>query len=487
MAQIPEDDYEHTLPVSDDEDEKPYNDLLIYPGLVLKGDYILLKVIGYGNNARVWIAYQISSKSFIAMKIQDFQGYRDGCREVAIVKKINAYADLHKFKDTNCIKLLDFFVYEAMEDIRFVCSIYYLYADSLILVLENGKYKYGLPIHVVKSITRQLLNACSILHNDLKIIHTDIRPANILFKGTSEIQSQVMQLFIRSGFQEKYDKLCLNQKDKKRFKTDLEILAVESVSAICALEKSKRQRHSSPSRAIQEEDDLVEGEDDDNCLNSREQSVEDLIEYIDQYEMHDLEAGGDYDFDSVLNNRANGTTTDTREMIDENCIYNCQIVLTDFGNSYFSNNRTKNEIQDRLYRAPEIILDLNYGYSCDMWSIGCLVFELLTGFPLFAPEYDPLNADLQHLYLLEKTLGPMPIALKKKSKRCRFLFDKKRNYHIKNVKEFVQVPLKDRLTKQFLFSESDAREIAAFLLCVLRYDPNQRVTAKNLLNHSWLK
>jgi serine/threonine-protein kinase PRP4 len=37
----------------------------------------------------------------------------------------------------------------------------------------------------------------------------------------------------------------------------------------------------------------------------------------------------------------------------------------------------------RFYRAPEIVLDMEYGYAIDMWAIGCTIYELWTGKILF--------------------------------------------------------------------------------------------------------
>mgnify|MGYP003545840903 FL=1 len=132
-------------------------------------------------------------------------------------------------------------------------------------------------------------------------------------------------------------------------------------------------------------------------------------------------------------------------------------------------------------------MDYNYGYACDIWSVGCVTFELLTGYPLFDPEKEPLNRDIHHLYLYEKILGPMPILLKKKSRRSKFLFDKKRNYHSKNIEPFEQMSIKTSLVKQFLFDEKEADEITNFLLSILQYMSNERPTAKELLQHSWLQ
>lgn len=43
-------------------------------------------------------------------------------------------------------------------------------------------------------------------------------------------------------------------------------------------------------------------------------------------------------------------------------------------------------IQSRFYRSPEVILGHNYNMAIDMWSLGCILAELYTGYPLFPGE-----------------------------------------------------------------------------------------------------
>src|SRR5258708_28887957 len=43
-------------------------------------------------------------------------------------------------------------------------------------------------------------------------------------------------------------------------------------------------------------------------------------------------------------------------------------------------------IQSRFYRSPEVILGMNYHMAIDMWSLGCILAELKTGFPIFPGE-----------------------------------------------------------------------------------------------------
>lgn len=55
----------------------------------------------------------------------------------------------------------------------------------------------------------------------------------------------------------------------------------------------------------------------------------------------------------------------------------------------------------RWYRAPELLVgDTQYGPPVDVWAVGCVFAELLSGSPLW-----PGKSDVDQLYLIRKTLG----------------------------------------------------------------------------------
>lgn len=62
------------------------------------------------------------------------------------------------------------------------------------------------------------------------------------------------------------------------------------------------------------------------------------------------------------------------------------IKVIDFGSSCYEHQRIYTYIQSRFYRAPEVILGAKYGMPIDMWSLGCILAELLTGYPIFPGE-----------------------------------------------------------------------------------------------------
>lgn len=70
------------------------------------------------------------------------------------------------------------------------------------------------------------------------------------------------------------------------------------------------------------------------------------------------------------------------------------IKLIDFGSSCFSEEKIYTYIQSRFYRAPEIMLAIPYTSAIDMWSFGCILAELATGFPIFPGECEPEQMSL---------------------------------------------------------------------------------------------
>ncbi|EAA12191.4 AGAP007847-PA, partial [Anopheles gambiae str. PEST] len=62
------------------------------------------------------------------------------------------------------------------------------------------------------------------------------------------------------------------------------------------------------------------------------------------------------------------------------------IKVIDFGSSCFSDRTVYTYIQSRFYRSPEVILGYPYDKAIDMWSLGCILAELYTGYPLFPGE-----------------------------------------------------------------------------------------------------
>ncbi len=68
-------------------------------------------------------------------------------------------------------------------------------------------------------------------------------------------------------------------------------------------------------------------------------------------------------------------------LISDPLMYKVKII--DFGSSCTRTLSSTFYIQSRYYRAPEVILGIPYSSTIDMWSFGCLAYELFSGRPLF--------------------------------------------------------------------------------------------------------
>ena len=77
-----------------------------------------------------------------------------------------------------------------------------------------------------------------------------------------------------------------------------------------------------------------------------------------------------------------------------------KIYLIDFGSAIFQDEYHSSIISTRHYRAPEIILGVGWSFSCDLWSVGAILIELLTGEALFKTHENE-----QHLAMMQKVMG----------------------------------------------------------------------------------
>lgn len=94
------------------------------------------------------------------------------------------------------------------------------------------------------------------------------------------------------------------------------------------------------------------------------------------------------------------------------------IKLIDLGSSCFESQRIYSYIQSRFYRAPEVILGISYNTAIDTWSLGCVLFELFTGIPLF-----PGESEADQLSCIMEVLGLPPSQLLQKAKKKNKFFD----------------------------------------------------------------
>lgn len=76
------------------------------------------------------------------------------------------------------------------------------------------------------------------------------------------------------------------------------------------------------------------------------------------------------------------------------------------GNACYIEKHYSDVIQTREYRSPEVILEGEYDESADLWSLACMVFELITGDYLFDPKKGKTyKKNDDHLALISELIG----------------------------------------------------------------------------------
>ena len=82
------------------------------------------------------------------------------------------------------------------------------------------------------------------------------------------------------------------------------------------------------------------------------------------------------------------------------------VKLIDFGNGTFPEDPPAQIINTRQYRSPEVLLDLGWDKSSDVWSLACVLAEIYLGEVLFET-----HDDSEHMALIEKMIRPFPQAM----------------------------------------------------------------------------
>ena len=84
-----------------------------------------------------------------------------------------------------------------------------------------------------------------------------------------------------------------------------------------------------------------------------------------------------------------------------------QVKLCDMGNACYVDKHYSDIIQTREYRSPEVILGGEYDETADIWSLACMIFELVTGDYLFDPKKGKsYRKNDDHLALISELIGP---------------------------------------------------------------------------------
>lgn len=474
----------------------------IFTGRVLNERYILISQIGSGTFATVWSCYDIRSKNYLAIKIQDIEEHECAVDELTFYTTINKGGNVggaHKYLCT----MLDFFPLESDYGIN-DCFVFNLAACSTYDVIRYIKYskdKQESPLSLlnIKRIIYQTLLAIKSINDNYNLLHTDIRAENILICGSNKHLDLFKSVFDpnyiekivvakRKKFTKKYKKKPSPEIETKFY----EETSIPYIQKLLSDEKFKVFRdedsHESSHHQHSQKDKECQGSqcskdsDSENSNSSHQHgarydkydSFSDLEDFIEEVPSEEI----------ILDKEINMLP------LDNKYLENIQIKLADFGSACFADKKYST-IQARHYRAPEIVIGCPFNESCDIWSLGCLMFELMTGEVLFKPNKSPfISRNKFHLYKMYKLFGPIPPNMIDNCKYRKIFFNNdhtlKISRHIKRIdmKDYIKHEI-SRHHVQLTISEEELIQAVDFMMLTFEYDPEKRSNASKLVLHKW--
>ncbi|XP_057186193.1 dual specificity tyrosine-phosphorylation-regulated kinase 4 isoform X1 [Triplophysa rosa] len=155
------------------------------------------------------------------------------------------------------------------------------------------------------------------------------------------------------------------------------------------------------------------------------------------------------------------------------------IKVVDFGSSCYEHQRVYTYIQSRFYRSPEVILGHPYSMAIDMWSLGCILAELYTGYPLF-----PGESEVEQIACIMEIMGLPPNDFVQTASRRRLFFDSKGNpRNITNSKGKKRRPNSKDLAS--ILKTNDPLFLDFIRRCLV-WDPTKRMTPDEGMQHEWI-
>lgn len=354
------------------------------------GRYIILQKLGWGHFSTVWLVFDILKTKHCAIKIHKSDPkYTEAARDE--IKLLQALRTDGKCKDT-VVQLLDYFEQQGPHGWH-ICLTFELLSKSLLSLFKRFNYN-GIPVSMIRILARQILESLEYIHVHCGIMHTDLKPENVLFVPC---EAEMITL----------------QQDASRSAEELQLEEVKGAK------------------------------------------------------LHTLSLGHIY------------------RPIPELAFASGQVKLADFGNACWIDKYFTDDIQTRQYRAPEVILGCGYDSKADIWSLACLLFEMMTGDFMFEPHSGKnFDRDEDHLGLMIELLGPIPVHVLKKGEYTSIFFDE--SGELRQIRKLNFWSLRSVLLEKYKFEADEADMISGFLLPMLHYDADERASASELLKHSFL-
>ncbi|CAG9811274.1 unnamed protein product [Chironomus riparius] len=151
----------------------------VHLGDMLHNRYRVVRKLGWGHFSTVWLCRDIEEEKYVALKVvKSAQHYAETAADEIKLLEVIRDADPYDVHHERIVKLLNHFTVRGVNGVH-TCLVFEALGCSLYKLIVKNNYQ-GLAISQVKSIIKQVLQGLDYLHTKCHIIHTDVKPENIL-------------------------------------------------------------------------------------------------------------------------------------------------------------------------------------------------------------------------------------------------------------------------------------------------------------------
>ncbi|KAI0806602.1 kinase-like protein [Fomes fomentarius] len=565
--------HSHSVMTEDEEDWEDYVKGGYHPVHIgdtfSDGRYLVVRKLGWGHFSTVWLAKDTKLNRHVALKVvKSAPRYTEtALDEIKLLQRLitsstppvqptpenpnpaPSPSQTHSGR-SHVISFLDHFRHKGPNGTH-VCMVFEVLGENLLGLIKRHQNK-GVPMHLVKQIAKQILLGLDYMHRCCGVIHTDLKPENVLI-SIDDVESVIQaELTAQSASQTPPPTRLIgvppsrgrggNQTPRSEsvFITGSQPLPSPSSSfgSTSHLDRwgfgmskiddngdaSGPASVSSSTKVKSRSEDASEnrGKGADQRADSAEAAAERIsnvtLDSSPFGEKTRPEAGkGKQAGPSLLSQQAPAGGSQSRAgaapppyssstddpmsaaetplsssamSVDGIPVYEgpekITVKIADLGNATWVEHHFTDDIQTRQYRCPEVILGAKWGPSADIWSIACIIFELITGGDyLFDPASGSrYSKDDDHIAQIIELMGEFPKSLAFSGKYSSDFFN--RRGELRHIQKLRFWPLDSVLHDKYLLPKEEADMIASFLNPMLRLNPDKRAKASELTHHAWL-
>ncbi|KAJ7661665.1 kinase-like domain-containing protein [Mycena rosella] len=499
-----------TSEMSDAEDEEDWEDYK--PGgyhPVKIGDafsdnrYQIVRKLGWGHFSTVWLAWDSKMKRHVALKVvKSAARYTEtALDEIKLLQRLitsstPSGAANHPGR-SHVISFLDHFRHTGPNGTH-VCMVFEVLGENLLGLVKRHQNK-GVPMPIVKQIAKQVLLGLDYMHRCCGVIHTDIKPENVLIH-IDDVESIIQAELAPPSSAAPKPRLIGVPPSQGRGGNQTP-RTQSSVFVSQPLPSPRSSGSLSSSFAASGSVDrwglgMTRIEPPAAGTGSNPSSELDLVglsisppaaaapphphagpSLLSQAKPTPI---------PLPNANAMDVDLEEEERHANGLADRITVKIADLGNATWTHHHFTDDIQTRQYRSPEVIVGAKWGTSADIWSVAC-IFELITGGDyLFDPaKGSRYTKDDDHMAQIMELMGEVPKNISLGGKYSSEFFN--RRGELRHISKLRFWPLDLVLHDKYLFPKPDADALAGFLGPMLRLHPEKRAKASELVHHNWLE